>query len=249
MSSSELFTKLIDNFAESLSVGYDINKSDILDLWYKSTSSIPTTTSSTTPKPISVKSDKSSPQVDTKFIASNSELLKLSKNELVEHCKRRNLKTTGTKAEMIERLTGTKSVEEPVKKPAVVKTTTSQKARDKEAVQAEVVKSLFQVKPVSHKIVKNEFGNFWHPETQLVFDRDLKKFYGKQNASGKIDNMTEEDIETCNRYKFAFLMPETLAKSERVAVAELDEDELVGDEEEIVDEEEVEDDVVPLEDE
>jgi hypothetical protein len=255
----QVVDEYVVDYINTVSTKYGINKSELSDLWFLNTTKVSTKTGFTPPS--YMKADNGvrvEDKKECKPLESNAELNKLSKNELIAHCKSRSLKTTGTKIELIERLTGT--TQDPAKsktssvsdKPkstpnTVVKQTPLQK-KDKEAAQAEGVKGLFQVKPVAYKIVKNEFGSFWHAETRLVYDRDLKKFYGKQNLNGRIENMTEEDIETCNKYKFPFVMPDNLSKTEKITVTELDEDDLVGDDEELVDEELV-DEEEPLVDE
>ena len=51
-------------------------------------------------------------------------------------------------------------------------------------------------------IRRNKFNNFEHLDTNLVFDNSSKKVIGKQNINGNIDDLTEEDIDKCNEYKF-----------------------------------------------
>ena len=102
-----------------------------------------------------------------------------------------------------------------------------------------VVKSLVQLQPVSHHIKKNSFGNHCHAETGLVYDKEIGKFVGKQHPSGRVDQLTEEDVETCNRYRFPYLLPENLSTSSKMkSIPELDENDLIGDDEEVIDEEE-----------
>lgn len=56
-----------------------------------------------------------------------------------------------------------------------------------------------------YKIVKNKFGNYTHTLTGLVFKSATEKvIYGKQDDEGVIHDLTEEDIETCKKYKFKF---------------------------------------------
>lgn len=239
----------IDTFINNISLKYGVDKTELFTLWNGTTistkrmskPSVHVTEDPSIPFESLSVSDKTTDKTTGKLIGSNAELLKLSKNELVEHCKRRNIKVTGTKNDLIERLTGTKQdTETPkvVSKPASKITSVQKKVN--ESAQAEVVKGLFQVKSIAYKIVKNEHGNFWHSETQLVYDRDLKKFYGKQNSNGRIINMTEEDVETCNKYKFPFVMPENMINTDKVTVTELDEDDLIGDDEdEVGDDEEI----------
>ena len=173
----------------------------------------------------------------------SSELMKLTKVELIEHCKSRGHKTTGTKADLIERLTGGAPVPAP---PAQKKTTPTKTTKTSTVKQSEPKSGIppalkEMIKPVSYRITKNEFGNFYHSETGLVYDRDLKKFVGKQRQDGRVDQLSDSDIETCHRYSFPYILPENLTKSEtKVAISEL-EDELGEGEEEEIEEEDPDD--------
>ena len=185
---------------------------------------------------------------------SKSELEKLGKAELTSHCKARGLKVTGTKAELIERLTGTQSVSSSSKKedtkPSKSKDTVKDKAKDgpKDTVPKQIqpeLKTLIQAKQPTYRVSKNEFGNYVHTETGLVYSKDKNLFYGRQMPSGTVIPLTTEDIEICNRYKFNYDMPQNLSgsKKDTVNVSELDEDasDLTGEpEEEELEEEELE---------
>ena len=53
-------------------------------------------------------------------------------------------------------------------------------------------------------IRRNKFNNYEHPESGLVFDNQEKIVIGKQNDDGNIDDLTEEDIDKCNAFKFRY---------------------------------------------
>ena len=78
----------------------------------------------------------------------------------------------------------------------------------------------------------------------MVFDSVSKMVIGKQNESGTVDPITEEDIEVRKRYKFQYTLPNNLDKDNNIdneTVEELEE-ELIEEElieEEIVEEEEI----------
>ena len=57
-----------------------------------------------------------------------------------------------------------------------------------------------RMKP-SYVLIKNQYGNYEHPETHLVFDRILKCVYGKQ-VENNVVNLTIEDKELCRRLNF-----------------------------------------------
>lgn len=170
-------------------------------------------------------------------LAISPELSKLSKSELQMQCKARGLKSSGTRQELIDRLTGGATTVAAVSensKAAKGKTST---------VTPQVIKTIqSQIQLV--KIEKNSFGNFMHFETQLVFDRVTQQVIGKQNKNGNIDSLTKDDIETCNKFKFKYVMPENLntGQENSAVVEELDEDpeeeELLEEEEELAEEEE-----------
>ena len=60
------------------------------------------------------------------------------------------------------------------------------------------------------QIKRNQFGNFEHFETGLVFSKLDKKVIGKQNEDGTITELTKNDIEICNKFKFKYTIPENL---------------------------------------
>ena len=97
-----------------------------------------------------------------------------------------------------------------------------------------VIKKLIEKQPTLH-VIRNKFGNFIHEETSLVLDPKTLKVYGRQMSDGKIAELTLDDINICNKYKFQYVIPENLDKK-----AEEDEDEL---ELEIENEEEEEEEV------
>ena len=173
----------------------------------------------------------------------SSVLNAMNKPELVAMCKSRSLKTTGTKAELVSRLSGEEIVVAPKSKSkeTVAKPKTS--TTKKEPAVAKTIQT--SLEPL--KITKNSHGNYEHAQSGLVVEVATKKVYGKQNANGKVDPLTDSDIETCKKYKMAFVLPENLNSKKNVIVE--DEDENIVDEgedegedvdEEFVDEEEEE---------
>lgn len=164
--------------------------------------------------------------------SANDNLTKLGKVELVALCKAKGIKHTGTKAEIITRL----SCEE--KKS--VSTTTEIKKQITPTVP--IIKKLVSKIPTV-PIRRNQFGNFEHAETSFIFDSKTQKVIGKQNDNGKIDCLTSEDINICNKYKFSYELPENLDRKtglNNVQVEELDEDDDFEEEEEEEEEEEYE---------
>lgn len=164
----------------------------------------------------------------------NSQLEKLNKKELVELCKAKGIRHTGTKNDLIVRLSGQDTI------------TTSKKTETKATSKdPPVVKNLVAKIPTV-PIRRNQFGNFEHPETSLVFNNKTQKVFGKQNDDGTVEDLTPEDIDICNKYKFSYQLPENLDKKLDLAdvkVEELEEELSEGEEfeeEELIEEEDEE---------
>ena len=238
-----------------------LTEQEMLDLW-DSESPI-TNNSSNEEEPVKKSKDKK--KVDDAKIANvdtrdHSQIETLLKPELIALCKTKKLKTTGTKQELIERITGVKSTE-----------TTSKKCKDKETKVSEDVPSNVPVKETGKKktkaesktelskqeksiiakisakiedisIKRNVFGNYEHGVTKLVFNNKTEKVIGKQNPDGTVDELTEDDFQLCDKYKFKYEIPENLDKNvdiTNVAVEGLDEEEIL-DPEDLEEEEEAE---------
>ena len=126
-------------------------------------------------------------------------LNKLKKTDLVALCKKYNLKTTGKKSVLIERIN----------------------KRDK------LGKLVQKGKPVSViQIRKNTFGNYEHLETGFIFNKQEQKVIGVQNKDGTVQTLTKADLELCNKFKFTYDLPEILDEvNVEEEVEELDENE------------------------
>lgn len=134
--------------------------------------------------------------------------------------------------------TVTKAATSTAKAPAKAKATTSTAKSKPASSMSNITQKLMSKIPI-RQIRKNQFGNMEHPETQLVFDGDTKTVIGKQNDDGSVDPLTAEDIDTCNRFKFEFQIPDNLDGKTNLndeQVDELDDVEGVDDEEEIIEE-------------
>lgn len=252
MSTSGLKTKsadsqtnlLVETFIATLADKYGITNgitvSDLKDLWVQiSAGKLPKDLSLTpraSPKGSPVKrpfddaADTLTEQLQKTSLTSSEELSKLSVKELASHCKARKLKVSGTKQELIERLTGKAST--PVAAATVVKSKPATKKRKGEPETPKVIKNI-QSYIQTIKITRNTFGNFQHEETGLVFDKISKQVVGKQNPNGNVDMLTVEDIELCNKFKFKYILPDNLnafKKANTVVIEELEEDGIETDE-------------------
>lgn len=189
---------VIDQFAELVSIKHKIDKNEILKLWSGNTK-------------LEVKETKTTKNISQ----TDSELLKLSKAELIEICKSKSLKVSGSKQDLVGRILG-------VEIPKTTKSSSSNKsspftksAKTKTTKESEipVIKKLIEKKPTII-IKRNKFDNYEHKETGFLFTNDDKtqKVYGKQNADGTVSDLTPEDINICNKFKFDIFIPENLDK-------------------------------------
>lgn len=195
---SESVTLYIQKIAEK----HKLNEQELCDLWNnlnlqeKKVTLSSTSTATTSSLPIEKKQEIQK--------AGANELSKLSVSELKELCKAKNLKVGGTKNELITRLNDY----EIKKKEKTVTTSSSHPSSSKENT---IVKKLIDKQPTL-KVIRNSHGNYEHEETKLVLDSKTQKVYGKQLDNGKVIPLTKEDIETCNKYKFQYVIPENLDK-------------------------------------
>ena len=220
MSFSEIIQNAINDtlikYVEKVSLKYKINKEDLIKIWNMSDS-------------IEKEDEKLYDNSKQKIV---NALSKLTKAELVELCKSKSLKTSGTKAELIESLSKEESKKLTVKS-------------------SENIKSKLVAKIPSIAIKRNKFQNFEHEETSFVFDKD-KKVYGKQNPDGYIDPLLKEDINLCNKYKFLYIIPNNLDDKSNKSDNEIEDiDDLENDVEETIieDDEDEEDELEEVEEE
>ena len=162
---------------------------------------------------------------------SRARLLKCTRVELSALCKSRGLRLAGKKDDLIDRLLENKNntnVQENVKVSEPVK-------NKKEKTNPEILKKLASDIPV-FLIKQNNFGNFEHPDTKLVFNKKTETVLGKQEDDGSVSELTDDDIENCKKYKFFYQLPKNLDKNnlDNVNIQELEED----DEDDVIFEEE-----------
>lgn len=233
MSLSQTVTKavneVIHSYIEQVADKYELDVADLLELWEGEGAAKPAK-KSTTRKAVPKKPTPPSTEGD---VPDHSELKKLTKAELVALCKARGEKCTGTKAVLIGYLTGEDPEPTPSKKKSPAKKTAAAKTK---AVAATPVAKKLVPKTSTVPIRRNQFGNFEHPETSFVFNNKTQKVIGKQNDNGNIDDLTPEDVDLCNKYKFSFEVPENLDKKSTLAdvhVDELEDDEEYEDVDEV----------------
>jgi len=224
ISLTESIDKAIETFVERVSTQYNLDKSELQSLWGgKVTNNTVQTTTNV---------------IQSNMEVNNDNLLKFTKAELVALCKNKGKKCSGTKVILISRLLG-KEDNDDQKSPIHKKQTSSTK---KQPEKTPVVKKLIANIP-NILIRRNQFDNYEHPETGLIFNNKEKIVIGKQNDNGNVDDLTEEDIDHCNAFKFKYKIPINLdhkSTLENVKVHELEEEEEIELEEEEIELEEEE---------
>ena len=215
--------KTISLYIDNISKKFNIDKNELHKLW---------NLSELESEPIK---DKEIVQLNSSI---KSSLTSLSKNELVEICKSKGLKITGTKADLIQSITNM-DIKTKLEK------TSPQKKVSPKTLSKSVIKKLVDKIP-NIVIKRNKFNNLEHEESNLVFDNKTQKVYGTQKIDGSVANLTKDDIDICNKYKFQYYIPDNLdQKNDDVEVDELDDDDCdveIEEIEDVVDEDELEDD-------
>lgn len=132
-----------------------------------------------------------------------SEYDKKTVAELKQLCKERGLKMTGTKANLIERLS------QPTIETMIKKKPTHKKMAN---VLQKIIHNAHTL-----NIRRNVFGNYEHADTGFIFDELTHTVIGKQNESidpmtnsPTIEPLTEKDIELCKEYNFKYKLPDTI---------------------------------------
>jgi len=124
------------------------------------------------------------------------------------------------------------------KKHAATKTTSSTMSAARDTINGELPAGPRpQVRPPQQTmqlhISLNEFGNYEHKPTGLLFNKETKVVYGRQ-VGNTIKTLSSADVENCNKFKFNYL-PSAVEVPESQN-PEDDEQEVVEVVEEVVDE-------------
>lgn len=208
----------VNNLAEKLSSKLNIDKQIIIDM----INDIPHSNSDEVVEQKSEvirqvespeKTEITKPKSD---IPSELELQKCSKDDLKALCKSKGMKVSGKKDDLIQRLVKGEKKSPPKKS-----------SPSKKKTQSTIEKSIKKDIPTI-QIRRNKFGNYEHAESQLVFDKDEQVVYGKQSETptgeSEILELTKDDIETCNKFKFKYRQPDNLTDSNFIKVSELEEE-------------------------
>jgi hypothetical protein len=207
LSVSKVLRDVVNEYIDEVAEKFSLDKAQLLEMW----------------------SAKNSSVGETNSLSSEDDVAKLNalkKAELISLCKQKGLKCTGNKEELISYIIGNVQPKQNLK--------TSSKKDTKSPPKKKIQKD--DIKPIIKKLVanipvisihKNQFGNFEHAETGLVLNKS-HKVVGKQNSNGTIDDLTSDDINICNKYKFSFVVPSNLDKKltlDNIHVEELDDEE------------------------
>ena len=200
---SEMLDEHISSFLKKISMKYSIDYDELKNIWDSSENN----------------NDNSSEKVLENYGIWRRDML-------VTECKKKNLKYSGTKEVLINRLLGKPDI--PSKKSTSV---------EKKSVKAIVnFGNIDKIAPVSKKkkmieiekknisieenapilkkllnnrpqlvIKRNKYNNLEHEETGFIFtvkDNGDKEVIAKQNNDGSISNLTEKDIQMCKKWNF-----------------------------------------------
>jgi len=242
MSFSTSFDTMVKEFCHVLSEKYSLNEQEVLSVWNggsksfvdKSSVSSASASATSTSAPF-VASASSVSDADTDITM--EKIMVATKDMLVAMCKKKGLKQSGKKEELYKRLVDSLSSTSTVETKKAVSTSSSSTKKE----DAPVIKSIKE-RTAELAIRKNKFGNYEHFESGIVFNNETKMAIGHQNTTGKVDSLTDNDIETCKKYKFKYTLPENLSVDKglnNVKVEDVDdEDEDELDEDDIEEEEE-----------
>ena len=244
--SASLFKQIdssIFEFCGFIAEKYELNQQELFALWKDDDTKTKTETKK------AVKSTPASSESQSLPIELTLEkIMTSSKTVLMAFCKAKGVVQSGRKEDIVERLTALLNKPAASEEPAKVaaKPAASKKAGSGKTTSATPVLSSLSEKSGSFEIRKNKFGNYEHFDTGLVFNNDTKTVIGSQNTNGKIDSLTDKDIETCKKFKFTFKLPENLSTNNGLNSIKVDE---VDEEDEELDEDDIEEEEEDLENE
>jgi hypothetical protein len=217
-----LFETYLSGYIDLVAKRYNLDKEELREMFSGSPTPF---TESKKPKSSTTVSELTNINMSDLSI---ERLTSCNKNELVALCKAKGCKCSGTKEVLMNRLLGKEEVpkvesKSPLRASKAIPTTATIKTgkTDNAPVIAKIVSNIDTI-----MIRWNKFGNLEHPPTRIVFNRKTHKAMGKQEDNGVITELTSEDIEQCDKYKFEYELPKSLDKDnlEQVKIAELEDD-------------------------
>ncbi len=222
------FDFLVQDFCKEVASTYNLDEKELFSLWKgdkPSKKSLSSSSSSSSSKTESSKTE-SKEESDPDLEITREKIMLANKDVLAAMCKKKGLKQSGKKDELVQRLIDSLSSSSS---SSISKISISKK---EEPSIIKTIKST--VSDIA--IRKNKYGNFEHMQSGLVFNSD-KVVYGRQ-VDDNVVPLTIDDIETCKRYKFIYKLPENLNVNKSLDDIKIDE---VEDEDDLEDEELIED--------
>ena len=141
----------------------------------------------------------------------------------------RHQKTASTEAKPVRETRA--EVEMKEKATEIVNTGKRKMQKKVPSAMSENLSALIESRRSALKTVKNKFGNYEHPDTRLVIDKETEIFYGKQQDDGTIVELTINDIEWCKSMKLAYQLPTKLGNVSAALEVDIDDYEEISDEE------------------
>ena len=187
----------ISKFIGVVSIKYNISKEDLENIWSSQLTNIEVSSKQ------EVKTIENTETVKPKD-SNRPELEKMKVSELKALCKAKGIKSGGKKNDIIDRIVKFDSGETDEKDVSK-----ESKKKDSKKTKSSIINFLTKSK---EKIIidVNEHGNQEHKETGFVFVNEI--VIGVQMEDGKVRDLTEDDIDKCNCYKFEYRLPENLNK-------------------------------------
>jgi hypothetical protein len=267
MSFQNKFDNLIKDFCKEIASTYpEVDEKELFSLWKgvvskedppkpkvvqttlqpKVTSSVSSSTSSIASSTPSTSSTSSNDDSDLDI--TKEKILVANKEVLSAMCKKKGLKMSGKKEELVQRLIETLSSSSSTSKESSSSSSSSSSftssSSSKKSDEPSVIKALKStVSDIA--IRKNKYGNFEHMQTGLVFNTD-KMVYGRQ-VGEEVLSLTTEDIETCKKYKFIYKLPDNLNMNKNlddIKIDDVEEEDDLEDEELVEDVEDDEDEII-----
>ena len=209
---SELFEKLV--------IVKGLNRTELDNIWSEITGTAP----------VAVGTAPVTSSIDP------SKIMGATVPELKAMCKANKLSTGGKKQDLIDRLVSMvnkgsigASTQDNVTDESQVAVPSAPKKKKRSPNRMPNI-------PISSiQIKKNDHGNYEHPETKLIFDKESKQVIGKQQDDGTISTLTEEDIQQCDQFKFTYKIPEKIiTESEKHLTSVANDDDIVETLEDII---------------
>lgn len=257
------FDSLIKDFCKEIASTYSLNEGDLFSIWkgekpvkkqtlLKPEIKIESKAESKSDSKESSTIEKSSQPEDPDTEITKEKIMVANKDMLSAMCKKKGLKMSGKKEDLVQRLMEhLASSSKPSKSSSSSSTSSSSSSVTSSSSSSSTVSKTLPKKTEESSVIKNvkasvsdiairknKYGNFEHMQTGLVFNTD-KMVYGKQNEDGSVTPLKPEDIELCKKYKFNYKLPENLNVSKNLDDIKIDDVE----EEEDLDDEDLEEDL------